>query len=458
MTIRVLQGDMLEVLPTLGVDSIDACVTDPPYHMTSIVKRFGKTSLDDDTQTSERSRGRVDGYARAARGFMGKQWDGGDVALRAETWAEVLRVLKPGAHLLAFGGTRTFHRLTCAIEDAGFEIRDTIGWLYGSGFPKSHDVSKAIDRAAGADREVVGPGTRHNSKRCAVAHGDTERLVGGIPDLTAPATDGARQWSGWGTALKPAMELVCVARKPLSERTVAANILKHGTGALNIDASRVDVVDGDVRSGGFGQGNRPWIEGDIGGNTIRHGRPLREARRNEQSDLDRVAYGIGLAGSKAIGETTLGRWPANVVHDGSEEVLEVFPDAPGQQRYVGPEFGDKKSRGIYGDLGTLYEHEPRGDTGSAARFFYQAKADKSDRAESRHPTVKPVDLIEWLVRLVTPPGGHVLDCFAGSGTTGEACMKLGFDCTLVERDEQYAKDIQHRIDRWSGLDTPLFAP
>lgn len=169
-------------------------------------------------------------------------------------------------------------------------------------------------------------------------------------------------------------------------------------------------------------------------------------------------YLLHNTGSEAAGTTTLGRWPANVVHDGSEEVLAVFPYAPGQQRRVGPEDGDKKSRGIYGDYGVANECEPRDNGGSAARFFYTTKADKADRADSKHPTVKPVDLIEWLVRLVTPPGGHVLDCFAGSGTIGEACMKLGFDCTLIERDEQYAKDIQHRINRWSGLDTPLFAP
>lgn len=213
-----------------------------------------------------------------------------------------------------------------------------------------------------------------------------------------------------------------------------------------------------MRSGGFGQGNRPWVEGDIGGNTVCHGRPLRETRRNEQSDLDRVAYGQGLAGSKAIGETTLGRWPANVVHDGSEEVLAAFPDAPGQLAFVGEKNGKRDSVNCYGDYGARPDTPPRIETDkSAARFFYTAKADKADRADSKHPTVKPVDLIRWLVTLACPPGGHVLDCFAGSGTTGEACMLAGFDCTLIEREAQHARDIEHRIKRWSGLDAPLFA-
>lgn len=382
-----------------------------------------------------------------------------------EAWARaVYDVLLPGAYLFAFGGTRTSHRLVCAIEDAGFEIRDTVAWLYGSGFPKSLDVSKAIDRAAGAERPVVGEIKRWGNN---VTGGRGGQFANGmappsdgtnrVDPVTAPATPEAEAWQGWGTALKPAFEPIVVARKPL-DGTVAANVLKHGCGGLNIDASRVDVVDGDVRSGGFGQGNRPWVEGDIGGNTVRHGRPLREARRNEQSDLDRVAYGQGLAGSKAIGETTLGRWPANVVHDGSEDVLAAFPDAPGQLAFVGEKNGKRDSVNCYGDYGARPDTPPRIETDkSAARFFYTAKADKADRADSKHPTVKPVDLIRWLVTLACPPGGHVLDCFAGSGTTGEACMLAGFDCTLIEREAQHARDIEHRIKRWSGLDAPLFA-
>lgn len=370
--IRLLHGDMLVELPKLAADSFHACVTDPPYHLASIVKRFGATSLADDTQTSERSRQGADGYARAAKGFMGKQWDGGDIAFRAETWAHVYRVLKPGAFLLAFGGTRNAHRMVCAIEDAGFEIRDSILWLYGSGFPKSHNLSG--------------------------------------------------EWQGWGTALKPAHEPICVARKPLVG-TVAANVLKYGTGGINVDACRVEAVAGDYSTGGV--------------------------NAHEHS-------GWGMAPVRTK-QHTLGRWPANVAHDGSAEVLAGFPDSNGQAgAIVGSEPSATGDNGIYGHFDRV-GFQPRGDSGSAARFFYTAKADKGDRADSKHPTVKPVDLMRWLVTLVCPPGGQLLDPFAGSGTTGEACMLAGFDCTLVERDPQHAKDIEYRIKRWSGLDQPLFA-
>ena len=241
MTPRVEHGDCRDVLATLAADSLDACVTDPPYHLTSMVSRLSRANPSDVERNFTNT---VEGqatspYAAMARGFMGKEWDGGDVAFDPDTWRAVLRVLKPGAHLLAFGGTRTAHRMTCAIEDAGFEVRDTLCWLYGSGFPKSLDVSKAIDRAAGAVREVVANG------RWAGREGDpsgTEewRLRAEKPRLeTAPATPEAAAWTGWGTALKPAHEPIILARKPLSERTVAANVLRHGTGAINVDACRV---------------------------------------------------------------------------------------------------------------------------------------------------------------------------------------------------------------------------
>lgn len=374
--IRLLHGDMLAELPKLAADSFHACVTDPPYHLASIVKRFGATSLADDTQTSERSRRGVDGYARAAKGFMGKQWDGGDIAFRAETWAHVYRVLKPGAFLLAFGGTRNAHRMVCAIEDTGFEIRDSILRLYGSGFPKSHNLSG--------------------------------------------------EWQGWGTALKPAHEPICVARKPLSERSVAANVLKHGTGAINVDACRVEAK---VKTG--------WAGAEAGAGT----------------------WNADNCGLRKAGDArpVQGRWPANVAHDGSAEVLQAFPDSNGQAgAIVGSEPSATGDNGIYGHFDRV-GFQSRGDSGSAARFFYTAKADKGDRADSKHPTVKPVDLMCWLVTLVCPPGGQLLDPFAGSGTTGEGCMLAGFDCTLIERDPQHAKDIEHRIKRWSGLDQPLFA-
>lgn len=374
MVIRVEEGDCRDVLATLEADSIDACVTDPPYHLTSIVKRFGATSLGDDTRTSERSREGSDSYARMARGFMGKTWDGGSVAFDPDTWRAVLRVLKPGAHLLAFGGTRTSHRMVCAIEDAGFEIRDTLCWLYGSGFPKSRNV------------------------------GD-----------------------GWGTALKPAHEPIILARKPF-RGTVAANVLAHGTGAINVDACRIPAADG-------------YIE-----NCVTQG--INTAQTSYAPAVHR----------RPFEPAALGRWPANVVHDGSDEVQAAFA-AFGERRGGFGTESRAEGTGIYGQFSgdTKGRSVGFGDTGSASRFFYSAKADSADRADSRHPTVKPVDLMRWLVRLITPSGGIVLDPFAGSGTTGEAAMLEKCDAILIEADAKHAADIRHRIDRWSGLDAPLFA-
>lgn len=405
MTIRVEQGDCRDVLATLDADSLDACVTDPPYHLGAPQGRS--------------SRAPEGMYATMRTGFMGKEWDGGDVAFDPDTWRAVLRVLKPGAHLLAFGGTRTAHRMTCAIEDAGFEVRDTLCWLYGSGFPKSLDVSKAIDKAAGAEREVVGKrradDIRGGNRAC---NGD--RATHTI-DITTPATPDAQRWTGWGTALKPAYEPIILARKPF-RGTVAANVLAHGTGAINVDACRV------------------------GTDTIaQHGR---------------TGDGFGFTTPEEADRAWIGRWPANVAHDGSGEVeaaFAAFGERPSTETNAnGRDYasGAQTDSALFGRCkqGQLYA-----DTGSASRFFYAAKADSADRADSRHPTVKPVDLMRWLVRLITPPGGTVLDPFAGSGTTGEAAMLEKCDAILIEADAKHAADIRHRIDRWSGLDAPLFA-
>jgi DNA modification methylase len=368
------RGDCLEVLPTLEAESIDSCVTDPPYHLTSIVKRFGSTNA------APCQHGTDGAYARASKGFMGKQWDGGDIAFRPEIWAEVLRVLKPGAHLLAFSSTRTYHRMACAIEDAGFEIRDQIGWCYGSGFPKSHDISKGIDRMAGAEREVIGPRRLPNGRaheyNIGFGEGESFKSEAAACSITAPATESAIQWQGWGTALKPAWEPICLARKPLSESSIAANVLKHGTGGINVDGCRV-------------------------------------------------------------GTANIGRWPANLIHDGSEEVLAGFPESEstGGDGYKNSMFCGGKSTGGHG----------LGDSGSAARFFYTAKADQGDRLGSKHPTVKPLDLIQYLVRLVTPKGGTVLDPFSGTGTAGEAAYREGFKAVLIEREEEYQADIVKRM-------------
>lgn len=403
-------GDCLEVLRTLADNSIDSIVTDPPYGLA----------------------------------FMGKRWDY-DVPSQA-IWEECLRVLKPGGHLLAFAGTRTQHRMAVRIEDAGFEIRDMIAWVYGSGFPKSLDVSKAIDKAAGAEREVVGPSATHTTKAMNGGAFNANRDRDAVQVMiTAPATDAARQWQGWGTALKPALEPITVARKPLVG-TVAENVLAHGTGALNIDGCRVD-------------GEHTYT-------------PRLTANANMNDD------GWQKIGKAAESVTVAGRWPANLIHDGSDEVMAAFPNAPGQQRAVGPEHGDKPSVNCYGDMGARPHTPPRGDTGSAARFFYCAKASKRDRDEgldgfekkrggpeqfdsrwkegtgelrqptraNLHPTVKPTDLMRYLVRLVTPPGGVVLDPFMGSGSTGKAAIIEGFRFIGIEREPNYFEIACRRIE------------
>lgn len=319
MNTQLHLGDCLEVLKNFENSSIDSVVTDPPYGLS----------------------------------FMGKKWDY-DVP-SAEIWAECLRVLKPGGHLLVFAGTRTQHRMCVNIEDAGFEIRDMIAWVYGSGFPKSQNVGKAIDKAAGAEREVIG---RHvqsvqQRKKGNSLKGSKDAGLAWQFDITAPATEAAQQWDGWGTALKPALEPITVARKPF-KGTVANNVLEHGTGAMNIDGCRV--------AGAF-------VAAD-------------------------------------------GRWPANLIHDGSDEVVELFPES----------------------------------NGSAARFFYCAKANKKDREDGNtHPTVKPTDLMAYLCRLVTPPSGIVLDPFMGSGSTGKAAVREGFSFIGIEREAEYFQIAQQRV-------------
>lgn len=328
------QGDCLEILATLPENSVESIVCDPPYHLASIVKRFGSQNA------APAQEGKTGAFVRASKGFMGQQWDGGDIAFRVETWAACLRVLKPGGYLIAFSSSRTFGRMSVAIEDAGFETHPMIGWIFGSGFPKAHKVKD-------------------------------------------PEFDG---WAYSKQALKPALEPIYMGQKPFSEANGTLNMQHWGVGALNIDACRIHV----------------------------HMKP--------------------------------GRWPANLAHDGSPEVVAAFPEAPGQQRAVGPELGPMSSVNTYGDYGPRGNHDPRSDSGSAARFFYSAKADAEDRSGSRHPTVKPLDLMQWLIRMVTPKGAVVLDPFAGSGTTGEAAWREGMRAILIERESEYCADIARRMD------------
>ena len=344
--IGVFEGDCLDGLMSLPDNSIDSIVTDPPYGL----------------------------------GFMGKDWDHGVPG--KHFWQEMLRVLKPGGYLLAFAGTRTQHRMATNIEDAGFEIRDMIAWVYGSGFPKSRNF------------------------------------------------DG--EWQGWGTALKPALEPVTVARKPLAEKTVATNVLQYNTGALNIDRCRIQTNDklggGNNNSGvdrtGKHQGwKRPWMQ-----------------------DSEAVAAAAERSRASTERSETLGRWPANLIHDGSDEVLASFPEAKGQQGAISGKEPSSKTTNAFGEFNERIPSEPRGDKGSAARFFYCAKASKKDREDgNNHPTVKPTDLMAYLCRLVTPPGGVVLDPFAGSGSTGKAAIREGFKFFGMERDTEYLKIALQRI-------------
>lgn len=377
-------GDCLETLRNLPDNSADSIVTDPPYGL----------SKEPDMAEVLRHWLAGDDYQHKGGGFMGKTWD--SFVPGPSIWRECLRVLKPGGHLLAFFGTRTQDMGTLAIRLAGFEIRDSIAWVYGSGFPKSLDVSKAIDKAAGAEREVlavVDPRSKFDGReRSSAAVNTNWRGAEGCDDVrdlsrkevTAPATDAARQWQGWGTALKPALEPITVARKPLVG-TVAQNVLAHGTGALNIDGCRVAMLEGEENpsiaryASTQQQGNNGW------------GHVNRGARFDEA----------------AAESAALGRWPANLIHDG---------DAAADM------------------------------LGDAARFFYCAKTSKRDRGEgNNHPTVKPTDLMAYLCRLVTPPGGVVLDPFMGSGSTGKAAMREGFRFIGCELSPEYLAIAEARI-------------
>jgi site-specific DNA-methyltransferase (adenine-specific) len=423
MPVKVLHGDMRAKLAELieAKTVVHSIVTDPPYHLTSIVKRFGKTSSSDANDTGARARAGADPMTRSSRGFMGQTWDGGDIAFDPETWRLCYHLLPPGGWLLAFSATRTYHRMACAIEDAGFEIRDMVSWIYGSGFPKSFNVSKAIDRAAGVEPTVIGKRRVSNVDMTGGNFSSGKARAGDV-NVTEPTTAEAKAWKGWGTALKPALEPICVARKPV-DGTVANNVLEHGTGALNIDACRVSAEE--------------------------------RAAYEYLETTAKSGYSGGIGSSRQIGTKTEDRWPANVVHDGSDEVMRAFPmQSSGGTPPTRQSHGNSYSGGFHG------VDDPRGigpTSGSAARFFYSAKAGEADRLESEHPTVKPVDLMRWLIRLVTPPRGTVLDPFAGSGTTGMAAMAEGFDAILVEREAKYVADILRRIDHVAGHDTPLFA-
>ena len=498
---KLINADCIEAMKAMPDNSVDSIVTDPPYEL----------------------------------GFMGKSWDASGIAFNVEVWREALRVIKPGGHLIAFSGSRTYHRMAVAIEDAGFEIRDQIMWVYGSGFPKSHNVSKGIDKRGGAtanfeefrnavksamknqglktsaltdalgnfmlshyltagsqpaipnyrdfkiirdfvnlgssfdhlfadeaEREIIGMGAAQcgQLEKTGVCDGhfDNGTLTVKHQLATASSTPAAKQWDGWGTALKPAHEPMVLARKPLIG-TVANNVLTHGTGGLNIDGSRVG-----SEGGGTNCTNR-----DENGNCVGH------------ENAGRSTSGATIHAAESTG----GRWPANFIHDGSDEVVGLFPDTKAgiakRGNSGGNNFGSDTPKPPLDDIGYA-------DSGSAARFFYCAKASKRDRNEgldgfeakrdhdgradggvggdnprnrtnnaklNHHPTVKPTTLMQYLVRLVTPPNGTVLDPFMGSGSTGKACAYEGFNFIGIDQSAEYVAIAQARIDFATSDKLPL---
>ena len=415
MKVDLFNNDCRVTLKSLPDCSVDSIVTDPPYEL----------------------------------GFMGKSWDSTGIAYSVDVWQECLRVLKPGGHLLAFGGSRTYHRMACAIEDAGFQIRDQIMWVYGSGFPKSLNISKAIDKAAGS-LKVVGQ-CKAGKTSLGQSSGYNKTNNPHEFDITEPNSPEAEEWAGWGTALKPAHEPIVMARKPL-DGTVANNVLTHGTGGINIDGCR---VGDEVRTYGGMSTNQP----DVGTFRDDNWTP------------------------KEIEVTVSGRFPANFIHDGSDEVLELFPETG---KSTGGRIGKKQMSNVTNVPAGQYEAgDPGyGDSGSAARFFYCAKTNKKDRNEgldgfeekrpdersvtgmgtfeekgvakqaNHHPTVKPTDLMRYLCRLVTPPNGTVLDPFTGSGSTGKAAVLEGFNFIGIEQSAEYIKIAEARIESAKNLCLP----
>jgi len=382
----ILHGDCLEKLKELADNSVDSIVTDPPYEL----------------------------------GFMGKKWDNTGIANDKNMWAECLMVLKPGGHLLAFSGTRTYHIMASAIEDAGFEVRDMIEWVYGSGFPKSLNIGKAVDKLQGNEREVVGvkksPDGRDYSIESACQKGEfggeNAFKKSGMNMNKLILTKGTSEWEGWGTALKPAHEPICMARKPLSEKTVVENCLKWGTGGIDIDGSRV-------------------------------GTEVTTTVRNSNSGGERY----GRDERTGSWQNPPGRFPSNLIHDNSEEVRECFPNE--SERffksiiYQAKASKSERNRGCDG----LEEKVSGGMAGTADQTLLTGSGNiRNNMARNNHPTVKPIALMEYLIKMVTRKGGTVLDPFMGSGSTGVACKRLGYEFIGIEREAEYITIAKARIE------------
>ena len=450
----LLNGDCIEQMQKLKDEGkqIDSVVTDPPYHLTSIVERYGK-------EGSAPAKDKDGLYQRQARGFMGKEWDGGDIAFRTDTWKLAYDLLKPGGYLLAFSASRNYHRMAVAIEDAGFEIRDQIMWIYGSGFPKSLNIGKAIDKRLGNEREVVGTRVSAFGDADGSETDDGRNLWGKESTKEVELTKGNSEYEGWGTALKPAHEPIVMARKPL-EGTNIDNVLKYGTGAINIDGCR---IQGD----------------DTGGErktTTRKSRDKNNVWTDENSGMKQEENHFADADPK-------GRYPANLIHDGSDVVQDIFPQ-------TSKSVSTKRTRKTIGSFGMPNDTTPEyDDEGTAARYFYCPKTSAEERnrgldsfttkkmgmsggAQSKgegydkgqgiglnrvierkntHPTVKPHELMKYLCRLVTPKGGVVLDPFMGSGSTGMAAKDEGFDFIGIEKEQEYFEIAEARIKVSSPL-------
>jgi len=421
---NIINGDCLEQLKDLEDNSVDAIITDPPYGIS----------------------------------FMGKKWDY-DVP-KVEVWQECLRVLKAGGHILVACGTRTQHRMAVNIEDAGFEIRDIVAWVYGSGFPKSHNIGKSVDKLQGNEREVIGNRKAHDIRGNALMEATVPEYKKEVSQIQIDITKGTSEYEGWGTALKPAMELWTLARKPLSEKTIAKNVLKWGTGGLNIDGCRVGTSEQDKYD-------------------------LEQRQISKGSGKETNINFTGRDKDLKHGVQKQGRFPANLIHDGSDEVVGLFPDTKSGKG--GLRTSDGFNVNAYGKGMGIKAGQPNGefgDSGSAARFFYCAKASKSERnaglegfddvlthghyaqdewsrqnmgntpdaqrtpTKNNHPTVKPIKLMQYLVRLITPKGGTVLDPYMGSGTTGIACIKGGFDFIGIEKEKEYIEIARARINHF----------
>lgn len=431
--IDIIAGDNRVSLRRLIDDGVrvHSVVTDPPYGLVSVQKRFGKEGA-----APARQEGNDGSFARLSGGFMGKQWDATGIERDPEFWRLIWEILLPGGYVFAFSGSRTGHWQACAMEQAGFVMHPMHGWCFGQGFPKAHAADKAIDKMFGVEGGFVAdgapvkrmiPGADQHKEGSWVEDNGREYQPGSY----VPGSPEAAQWEGWayGTQTqKPALEPIYLGQKPFSEKTGAANLLKHGVGAVNIDGCRVPSEGGEHRED----------------------EPSQDRRYTDKGVTDFSAK----PGPR--GGDPMGRYPANLVHDGSAEVIALFPDSKGQQGAVRGDEPSRVTKDIYGKFNGRVPAPVRGDSGSAARFFhafppdidpifYHPKAGRLDRAGSKHPTVKPIALMQYLIRHITPPGGTVLDPFAGSGTTGEAAKREGFDCLLMEAEPEYVEFLHNRF-------------